>query len=60
MRPGQPSHIPMHLMSWVLHRMINYIFTPWEGHRDEVSYYGTFFIDSIVTDTRFHHDQLQF
>ncbi|KAL6340644.1 hypothetical protein AAG906_010552 [Vitis piasezkii] len=38
----------------LLHHMLCSIFLPREGHRDKVSYYEAFLIDSILTGRRIH------
>ena len=42
------------VISRVLHHMLCFIFLPWGGHRDEVSYYKAFLIDSILTRRQIH------
>ena len=46
---GKPSTHSLTVISRVLHHMLCFIFLPRGGHRDEVSYYKAFLIDSILT-----------
>ena len=48
-RMGKPSTHSLTVISRVLHHMLCFIFLPQGGHQDEVSYYETFLIDSILT-----------
>ena len=45
---GKPSAHSLTVINRVLHHMICSIFLPWGGHRDEVSYYEVFLIDSVL------------
>ena len=51
---GKPSTHSLTVISKVLHHMICYIFLPRGGHRDEVSYYEAFLIDSVLTRRQIH------
>ena len=51
---GKPSVHNLMVISRVLHHMLCFIFRPWGGHRDEVSYYKAFLIDSILTRKQIH------
>ena len=51
---SKPSAHSLTIINRVLHHMICSIFLPWDGHRDEVSYYEAFLIDSILTRRRIH------
>ena len=51
---SKPSAHNLTIINRVLHHMICSIFLPWDGHRDEVSYYEAFLIDSILTRRRIH------
>ena len=53
-RMGKPSAHSLTVISRVLHHMLCFIFLPRGGHRDEVSYYEAFLIDSIMTGRRIH------
>ena len=41
-------------ISRMLHHMLCFIFLPWGGHQDEVSYYEAFLIDFILIGRRIH------
>ena len=49
---GKPSAHNLTVINRVLHHMICSILLPRGGHRDEVSYYEAFFMDSILTGRR--------
>ena len=51
---GKPSTYNLTIISRVLHHMLCSIFLPWGEHQDEVSYYETFLIDSILIGRRIH------
>ena len=51
---GKPLAHNLTVISRVLHHMICSIFLPRGGHRDEVSYYEAFLIDSVLTGKRIH------
>ena len=51
---GKPSAHNLTVISRMLHHMLYFIFLPQGGHRDEVSYYKAFVIDSILTGKRIH------
>ncbi|RVW76364.1 hypothetical protein CK203_049894 [Vitis vinifera] len=51
---GKPSAHSLTVISRVLHHMICSILLPRGGHRDEVSYYEAFLMDSILTGRRIH------
>ena len=51
---GKPSTHSLTIISRVLHHMTGSIFLPRGGHRDMVSYYEAFFIDSILIGRRIH------
>ena len=51
---GKPSAHSVTVISKVLHCMICSIFLPWGGHRDEVSYYEAFLINSVLTGRQIH------
>ena len=51
---GKPSAHNLTVVSRVLHRMICFILLPRGKHRDEVSYYEAFLVDSILTERRIH------
>ena len=51
---GKPSTHSLTIISRVLHHMTGSIFLPRGEHRDEVSYYEAFFIDSILIGRRIH------
>ena len=51
---GKPSAHSVTVISKVLHCMICSIFLPWGGHRDEVSYYEAFLINSVLTVRQIH------
>ncbi|WJZ89381.1 hypothetical protein VitviT2T_008604 [Vitis vinifera] len=50
----KPSAHNWTVISRVLHHMICSIILPRDEHRDEVSYYEAFLIDSILTGRRIH------
>ena len=51
---GKPSAHSLTVPSRVLHHMICSILLPRGGHRDEVSYYEAFLVDSLLTGRRIH------
>ena len=51
---GKPSTHNLTIISRVLHHMTCSIFLPRGGHRDDVSYYEAFLIDSVLTGRRIH------
>ena len=51
---GKPSALNLTMISRVLHHMICSIRLPRGEHRDEVSYYEAFFMDSILNRRRIH------
>ena len=50
----KPSVHNLTMINKVLHHMICSILLPRGGHRDEVSYYEAFLMDSILTERRIH------
>ena len=50
----KPSTHFLTIINRVLHHMLCSIFLPRGGHRNEVSYYEAFLIDSILTRRRIH------
>ena len=50
----KPSPHSLTLISRILHHMICSILLPRGGHRDEVTYYETFLVSSIVTGRWIH------
>ena len=50
----KPSPHSLTVINRVLHHMICSILLPRGGHRDEVSYYEAFLVDSIMTGRRIH------
>ncbi|KAL6315237.1 hypothetical protein AAG906_037469 [Vitis piasezkii] len=53
-RMGKPSAHSLTMINRVLHHMICSILLPQGGHKDEVSYYEEFLVDSIRTRRRIH------
>ncbi|KAL6336173.1 hypothetical protein AAG906_011055 [Vitis piasezkii] len=53
-RIGKPSAHSLTVISRVLYHMLCSIFLPRGGHRDEVSHYEAFLIDSILTGKQIH------
>ena len=51
---GKPSAHNLTIINKVLHHMICSIFLPRGGHRDEVSYYEAFLIDSVLIGRQIH------
>ena len=51
---GEPSAHSLTVSSRVFHHMICSILLPRGGHRDEVSYFEAFIVDSILTGRRIH------
>ncbi|RVW70430.1 hypothetical protein CK203_056683 [Vitis vinifera] len=51
---GKPSAHSLTVPSRVLHHMICSILLPRGGHRDEVSYYEAFLVDSLLTGRQIH------
>ena len=51
---GKPSAHSLTMISRVLHHMICSILLPQGEHKDEVSYYEEFLVDSILTGRRIH------
>ncbi|WJZ85535.1 hypothetical protein VitviT2T_005063 [Vitis vinifera] len=51
---GKPSAHSLTVPSRVLYHMICSILLPRGGHRDEVSYYEAFLVDSLLTGRRIH------
>ena len=51
---GKPSTHNLTVINRVLHHMLCSIFLPHGGHRDKVSYYEAFLIDSILTGRQIH------
>ena len=51
---GKPSIHSLIVISKVLHHMICSILLPRGGHRDKISYYEAFLIDSILTGKQIH------
>ena len=51
---GKPSAYILMVISRILHYMLCSIFLPWGGHRDVVSYYEAFLIDSILIGRQIH------
>ncbi|RVW62828.1 Retrovirus-related Pol polyprotein from transposon RE1 [Vitis vinifera] len=51
---GKPSAHSLTVPSRVLHHMICSILLPRGGHRDEVSYYEAFLVDSLLIGRRIH------
>ena len=51
---GKPSAHNLTVINRVLHHMICFILLPRGGHRDEVSYYAAFIMDSIMTKRQIH------
>ena len=51
---GKPSSHSLTIISRVFHHMLCFTFLPWGGHRDEVSYYEAFLMDSILTGRGIH------
>ena len=55
---GKPSAHSLTVINRVLHHMTCSILLPRGGHRDEVSYFEAFFVDSILTGSRIHFGYL--
>ena len=51
---GKPSTHNLTVSSRLLHHMLHFIFLPWGGHRDKVSYYKAFLINSIMSRRRIY------
>ncbi|RVW99391.1 hypothetical protein CK203_038502 [Vitis vinifera] len=57
---GEPSAHSLTVSSRVFHHMICSILLPRGGHRDEVSYFEAFIVDSILTGRRIHVGETDF
>ena len=55
---GKPSAHSLTVINRVLHHMTCSILLPRGGHRDEVSYFEAFLVDSILTGRRIHFEYL--